>query len=85
MRKIDCAHSQSVKTFVSPLKSEKYVFLPIFSHLLTLNIFFEFFADFSKVFTLRKCAQSIFRKKLPLNMLFKTFFPIFDPGVTGPQ
>jgi hypothetical protein len=50
IQKIYCAHSQSVKTFVLPLNMEKYVFLPIFSHLLTLNlIFFEFVADFFKI------------------------------------
>jgi hypothetical protein len=33
MRKIDCAHSRSVKNFVSPLKLKNTLFLPIFSHL----------------------------------------------------
>ena len=49
MRKIDCAHSRSVKTFVWP-RIEKYVFLPIFSHLLTLNLFFSNFFNFSEFF-----------------------------------
>src|SRR4051812_38608684 len=62
MRKIDCAHSRSVKTFVSPLKMKK---IRIFRcENMGKNTYFSIFKGETKVFTLRECAQSIFRIKL---------------------
>ena len=72
MRKIDCAHSQSMKTFVRPLKnsekSEEKLSLKSINEKIWVKI--RIFKDQIKVSTLQECAQSIFRIKLPLNMSF---------------
>ena len=71
MRKIDCAHSRSVKIFEKSAKNSKKIMFKVKN--MGKNMYFLIFKGQKKVSMLREYAQSMFRTKLPLNMSFFKF------------